>query len=153
MEKTMSSSRKARRLAIGLIFAACSTATAQEMKPGQLEFQVRCAACHGMEGLGDGPVGQLLKMPPPNLALISQRNGGSFPFERVFEIIDGRKEMAAHGTRDMPIWGDFYRAEPMWVDPETGEATEGMMAAEERAAEAEILALTYFIGTLQTTQK
>ena len=149
----MSSSRKARRLAIGLIFAACSTATAQEMKPGQLEFQVRCAACHGMEGLGDGLVGQLLKMPPPNLALISQRNGGSFPFERVFEIIDGRKEMAAHGTRDMPIWGDFYRAEPMWVDPETGEATEGMMAAEERAAEAEILALTYFIGTLQTTQK
>jgi mono/diheme cytochrome c family protein len=142
----MSSSRCPLLLAVGLVFAACSAATAQELKPGQLEFQVRCAACHG-------PVGQLLKTPPPNLALIAQRNGGGFPFEKVFEIIDGRKEIAAHGTRDMPIWGDFYRAEPIWVDPETGEATEGMMAAEERAAEAEILALTYFIGTLQTTQK
>ena len=149
----MSSSRYPLLLAVLLTFAACSAAAAQELKPGQLEFQVRCAACHGMEGLGDGPVGQLLKTPPPNLAMIAQRNGGSFPFERVFEIIDGRKEIAAHGTRDMPIWGDFYRAEPMWVDPETGEATEGMMPAEERAAETEILALTYFIGTLQTTQK
>ena len=49
------------------------------------------------------------------------------------EIIDGRKAVIAHGTRDMPIWGDRYVPEPskaliprpsenilsLFLDPET----------------------------------
>jgi hypothetical protein len=47
----------------------------------------------------------------------------------------------------MPIWGDFYRADM------PDEATEEVMDAAEKAAEAEILALVFYVGTLQTTQK
>jgi hypothetical protein len=32
-----------------------------------------------------------------------------FPFARVYDVIDGRFEVATHGTRDMPVWGEVYR--------------------------------------------
>ena len=143
----MSSTTRALFLGLGLTIAISPATHADNIRPGQLEFQARCAACHGIGGLGDGPVGRLLKTPPPNLALIAQRNGGSFPFERVYDGIDGRAQVAAHGTRDMPIWGGFYRADM------PDEATEEVMDAAEKAAEAEVLALVFYIGTLQTTQK
>ena len=34
-----------------------------------------------------------------------QRNDGVFPIAAVNEIIDGRLLIAAHGNREMPIWG------------------------------------------------
>jgi hypothetical protein len=36
---------------------------------------------------------------------------GVFPFVRLFEIIDGRLEIALHGPREMPVWGDRYKRE------------------------------------------
>jgi hypothetical protein len=33
-----------------------------------------------------------------------------FPVAAVFETIDGRKSVSAHGTGEMPIWGFRYRA-------------------------------------------
>jgi hypothetical protein len=45
-------------------------------------------------------------------AHIAKKNNGVFPFDSVYEIIDGRKTVIAHGTRDMPIWGDRYMPEP-----------------------------------------
>ena len=35
------------------------------------------------------------------------RNGGVFPRERLYQIIDGRF-VRSHGDRDMPIWGDAF---------------------------------------------
>lgn len=52
-----------------------------------------------------------LRKPPSNLTLLRSRNNGVYPFERVYETIDGRNTVAAHGPRQMPIWGDFFRAE------------------------------------------
>jgi len=31
-----------------------------------------------------------------------------FPYDRVYATIDGRTDIKAHGTRDMPIWGNEY---------------------------------------------
>jgi hypothetical protein len=53
-----------------------------------------------------------LKVPPPDLTVLAKKNNGVFPFNSVYEIIDGRKTVIAHGTRDMPIWGDRYAPEP-----------------------------------------
>jgi hypothetical protein len=47
-------------------------------------------------------------VPPSDLTVLSKNNGGIFPFNSVYEIIDGRKAVAAHGTREMPVWGDRY---------------------------------------------
>jgi mono/diheme cytochrome c family protein len=72
-------------------------------------YQVFCASCHGLTGHGDGPVVPLLKGGVPDLTRLSQRNGGKFPAEHVRQIIDGRAAQAAHGAREMPVWGfEFY---------------------------------------------
>jgi hypothetical protein len=46
-----------------------------------------------------------LKATPPDLTVLAKNNGGVFPFSKVSEVIDGRKVVAAHGTREMPVWG------------------------------------------------
>ncbi len=73
---------------------------------GREQFEMNCAACHGLEGKGDGYVGVLLENPPADLTTIAARRGGSFPALEVAEIVDGRREIKAHGTREMPVWGD-----------------------------------------------
>jgi hypothetical protein len=49
---------------------------------------------------------------PPDLTKYTMRNGGVFPRERVYRIVDGR-DVSAHGDREMPVWGDvFMQARP-----------------------------------------
>lgn len=117
-------------------------AVAQDAVVGQAEFKMHCAACHGMEGRGDGPIGPLLKTPAPNLALISERNGGKFPFQKVYEIIDGTTVLAAHGSRDMPLWGVRYRKDAKPITPDQEVITSAQV-------EQRILSLVYYLGTLQ----
>ena len=64
-----------------------------------------CASCHGTRGEGDGPVAPFFKLQPPDLTKIARRHGGRFPTEHVGKIIDGRANLAPHGTRSMPVWG------------------------------------------------
>jgi mono/diheme cytochrome c family protein len=72
-------------------------------------FRYSCAACHGADGRGHGPASVALKHAVPDLTLISQRNGGKFPYERVKEIIEGKQPgPPAHGDREMPIWGPIF---------------------------------------------
>jgi len=78
---------------------------------GAWEYHEACSNCHGPDGAGDGPMGTLLKIPPADLTRLSERNGGSFPFERVFEVIDGRAPVEGHGSREMPIWGRIFLQE------------------------------------------
>jgi mono/diheme cytochrome c family protein len=78
---------------------------------GKREYLNRCAVCHGLQGKGDGSVIDLLKIAAPDLTVLSKKNGGVFPVERVYAIIDGREFASGHGSRDMPIWGDAYKTE------------------------------------------
>ncbi len=72
-------------------------------------FQSHCATCHGADGQGHGPASIALKQPLQDLTLISQRNGGKFPYQHVKEIIEGKQPAPpAHGTREMPIWGPIF---------------------------------------------
>ena len=113
--------RWAQRLRAGALLAAVFqagsiTALAQE-EPietlGRKEFRQACAACHGESGRGDGLVADLLLVRPPDLTAIASRHGGEFPAEWVYRVIDGRNSMRAHGSMEMPIWGDRYRAEAL----------------------------------------
>jgi hypothetical protein len=40
---------------------------------------------------------------------VALANGGVFPAERVGRIVDGR-DVESHGDRDMPVWGDAFKA-------------------------------------------
>ncbi|MBR0764472.1 c-type cytochrome [Bradyrhizobium japonicum] len=89
------------------------SAAAQPVKRadiGKQAYEVQCAVCHGLDAKGNGLYVTSLKIAPPDLTLLSKTNGGVFPVERVVKVIDGRTEIAAHGSRDMPIWGKRWAA-------------------------------------------
>ena len=71
-------------------------------------FRDYCAACHGVNGNGDGPVASALKARVPQLATLAQRNNGMFPADRVRRIIAGDDVSVSHGSREMPIWGPIF---------------------------------------------
>lgn len=78
---------------------------------GQHLFIDFCASCHGFDGSGDGPVAEFLNVPLPDLRLLKQNHGGTFPAQHVFETIEGSDDARAHGTRDMPVWGNVWSEE------------------------------------------
>ena len=75
-------------------------------------YRTWCASCHGSEGKGNGPTASALKKAPTDLTLLRKKNGGTFPAERVRNYIEGKDAAtsAAHGSREMPIWGDVFRS-------------------------------------------
>lgn len=48
---------------------------------------------------------------PPNLTEISKKNGGVYPFLRVYWTVDGTGLVRENGSQDMPIWGQLYKFE------------------------------------------
>lgn len=95
-------------LAATLSFITAASAQKEKADVGKLEFEVHCAICHGMDAKGNGPYVSSLKLAPPDLTSIAKNNGGVFPADRIIGVIDGRAQIASHGSRDMPIWGDRY---------------------------------------------
>ncbi len=98
-------------LAVAILAATAASAHAQEMDIGQREFRNNCATCHGMDGKGGGPMAALIESPLPDLTRLQKDNGGVFPYNRLYEVIDGREQVRWHGGREMPVWGQEYNAE------------------------------------------
>jgi mono/diheme cytochrome c family protein len=88
---------------------------------GSQLFMRHCASCHGADARGRGPFGELLPHAPPDLTQFTSRNGGVFPTERVYRIIEGR-DVPAHVDRDMPVWGSAFRSSPGGTDAATVKA-------------------------------
>ena len=49
-----------------------------------------------------------MKAKVPQLTTLAQRNHGQFPTDRARSIITGDEISAAHGSRQMPIWGPIF---------------------------------------------
>lgn len=77
---------------------------------GQEMFRAYCASCHGFDGKGKGPVAPALRKQPSDLTVLSKKNGGKFPRDTVSSVIEGTDFITEHGSRDMPVWGDAFRA-------------------------------------------
>lgn len=93
------------------IIGFSASASAQDIDVGKTEYQSSCGACHGIDAKGNGPVSKELKTRPTDLTVLAKNNNGVFPFNTVYEMIDGRNStISSHGTREMPIWG--YRFTP-----------------------------------------
>jgi mono/diheme cytochrome c family protein len=94
----------------------------EAMPPGgQRDFLTYCAPCHGLDGSGSGPVSVALAGAPPSLLGLAAANGGAFPADRVTAVITGSATVAAHGTREMPVWGRWFGYEaddPALTKPE-----------------------------------
>ena len=109
-------------IAVLSLLTACAHAPSRRdvsNMTGAEMYQSFCASCHGVSGVGDGPVAPLIKTRVPDLTRIAHRDGGEFPAEDVRRTIDGRFDRPAHGSRDMPVWGwQFYSSNAL---PESAE--------------------------------
>ena len=111
-----------------------------------LDFRRYCAQCHGMNATGDGPVAPALKKKPANLTLLSKNNGGVFPEEEVRDFITGTKTSAAHGSREMPIWGDAFR---LRTASQGGGATQGSVGLTQSQVNSKIDGLVNYVKSIQ----
>lgn len=75
---------------------------------GKDMYQAYCAVCHGSDGKGGGPAAPAMKATPTDLTLLSKNNGGKYPGLRVISSINGETKLPAHGSREMPVWGQLF---------------------------------------------
>jgi mono/diheme cytochrome c family protein len=76
---------------------------------GRQMFSTYCAVCHGADAKGTGPAAKSMKVAPADLTQLSAKNGGVFPANHVSTVLDFGIENPAHGSAQMPIWGDLFR--------------------------------------------
>jgi mono/diheme cytochrome c family protein len=119
---------------------AAAQPTVKTVKPGPTSptsgkdmFAEYCAVCHGTDAKGNGPAAPALKKKPADLTQLAARNQGKFPAERVSLYIEGAESVTAHGTREMPIWGEVFKS----------------MAANPDVAKIRVVNLTDYVKTLQ----
>ncbi len=105
-----------------LAFGTANVATAQEKvikkapvrqsdpSSGEAMYTSYCAACHGAGGKGDGPAASELKIPPTNLTQLAKNNHGEFPSDHLWAILQFGANAPAHGSIDMPVWGQLFRS-------------------------------------------
>jgi cytochrome c1 len=133
-----------RYISASIIFSMPITAISADMiDVGKMEYRSACSACHGYSGKGDGPLKSELKRPLPDLTTLAKDNNGVYPFDRVYQIIDGRAEVKAHGSREMPVWGRAFnlQSSAFFENYPTNDT--------ESAARSRILALTEYLYRLQ----
>lgn len=99
------------------------TAEASVIAAGRVSYEQYCQSCHGAEGAGDGPVADDLEAQPPDLRRLTIRHDGTFPRQAIVEMVDGTTQVAAHGTREMPVWGNIWSEdlEGNEISPEVAE--------------------------------
>jgi len=103
---------------------------------GKFLYRENCANCHGDDARGGGDLAQYLTVRPADLTRLARRHGSELDEETLRKAIDGRQEVAGHGRREMPVWGDAFRK------------------GDDREAEAEALAnIEALIAYLETLQK
>lgn len=76
---------------------------------GKETFLKYCASCHGEDAKGKGPAAIALKPPPADLTTLARRYDGKFPSGYVGALLKFGRNLAAHGSDDMPVWGSNFR--------------------------------------------
>jgi len=131
--------------AVGLTLSWAANAQDAELMARAQEYLNSCASCHGIDGRGAGFLTRVFRgVDPGDLTQLAKNNGGEFPFLEVFQVIDGRTQVAAHGDREMPVWGDRYKVQ---MDDRYG------AFGSEPMVRARVLELVYFIQWLQEREE
>ena len=119
------------------VLTAMSARAADTDDPSRAVYLRYCGACHGPGGKGDGIAGGFMRKRPTDLTQLAKQNGGSFPFLRTMETIDGRNTLRAHGDPDMPVWGEIFADRSTW---EIGRRAE---------VRGKLMVLTDYVRTIQ----
>jgi mono/diheme cytochrome c family protein len=112
-----------RLIAATAAVVTCSFAALGSQKPpanvqqGRVLYTRYCASCHGLDADGHGPVAPALSRLPVDLRRLAAGDGGPLRVDRIARYVDGREDVAAHGPRDMPVWGERFHAPEETIDP------------------------------------
>ncbi|MEX0316847.1 MAG: cytochrome c [Ruegeria sp.] len=103
--------------------AACALlalpASAQDVERGEGLYFHHCAACHGREATGHGPMAGVLIIQPVDLTALTGEDG-VFPTERVVKRIDGRDPLVSHGS-PMPVYGPYFEGRDTAIKTPAGQ--------------------------------
>ena len=76
---------------------------------GRQMFKEYCAACHGEDRRGRGPIAPLFRTLTPDLTTLAKRHDGTFPETYVSTVLLFGPGARAHGCIEMPVWGAIFR--------------------------------------------
>ena len=125
-----------------MLLAASPALAADDLVLGRETYQGACAACHGAEAKGDGPMVDLISVPVPDLTGIAARNDGTFPWLTVVHIIDGRTGLRGHGG-PMPLFGALFAGDATAADAPDGSPV---------ITSARVLAVTDYLASIQAPE-
>jgi len=75
---------------------------------GKDAYLRHCAVCHGLEGYGNGPLAEAMKIEPSDLTRLAAKHGGDFPAAKVSDVIRNGGAVLGHGSPTMPAWGLYF---------------------------------------------
>ena len=120
-----------------LLILPASGIAAESRAPAKATYLRYCSACHGESGKGDGVVSGLMTPRPTDLTLLAKNNKGDLPYGWLIHVIDGRTTLRAHGSPDMPVWGEVFKS------------TDGQTLAEEAKVRGQLLLIIEYLGSVQ----
>lgn len=86
---------------------------------GKQMFGAYCATCHGVDAKGNGPAASALNEQPSDLTVLARKCGGKFPVNQVSAILQFGVSAPAHGSKEMPVWGEqFFEAHSAFSETE-----------------------------------
>jgi len=88
-------------LLAGMLLCACQPSSRVEL--GEAQYEKYCAACHPVTGAA--AAASAPGTPAPDLTRLWERYGSPLSRDELAAFIDGRREVEAHGPRNMPVWG------------------------------------------------
>ena len=101
-----------------LLLVACQSQRTY-MPSGEQTYKQYCAACHGADAKGHGPVASVLTTPPPDLTTLAKSHSGKFPYDYVSSVLEfgtaSSRNIAsdyaypAHSSSDMPDLGPIFQ--------------------------------------------
>ena len=141
MHRELRITATAMAMALAALFSSSAPARADQtprVRAGRQLYEEHCMVCHGVGGKGDGIFADVLREPPADLTEIARRRSGVFPDVEIREVIDGRRVLPAHGSKEMPIWGRRFGG--LFPD-----------SANETAIRAKIETLVDYLRSIQTS--
>lgn len=127
------------------VSVAESTSYEDTIQAGKATYDRYCDSCHGENAEGKGRYAKNLTTKPADLTIISARNNGVFPLAKMYQVIDGTDTFLAHGSREMPIWGERFDLNN-WGE---GNWNRGYTEHSTRIARGRILELLIYLDSIQ----
>jgi len=133
-------------MGIGLAASAqtpSKTGPKANIAAGKELFLQHCSVCHGVDAKGKGSMYDPesaepeRRVPPADLTVLSERNTGKFPADRVRDAIYFKGSTPAHGTPEMPAWGNVFY----------------LLKSRPKVLEERVRDLTAYIESIQKTKK